>query len=79
MKRYEKLKIVMVGAGSCSFCPVTLGDILLSESIHTVPLTVSLMDIDSHALEVSREYAERPSPFRAGRSPWRPPPIWIRR
>ena len=59
MKRYEKLKIVMVGAGSCSFCPVTLGDILLSESIHTVPLTVSLMDIDAHALEVSREYAEK--------------------
>ncbi|MBO4406660.1 MAG: alpha-galactosidase [Clostridia bacterium] len=59
MKKYDKLKIVMVGAGSCSFCPVTLGDILLSDPINSLPLTVSLMDIDGHALEVSRAFAER--------------------
>ena len=59
MKKYEKLKIVMVGAGSCSFCPVTLQDILLSDLIGSLPLTVSLMDIDGRALEVSRAFAEK--------------------
>ncbi|MCI5649602.1 MAG: hypothetical protein ACI4EG_03930 [Fusicatenibacter sp.] len=59
MKKYEKLKIVMVGAGSCSFCPATLSDILLSDLINSLPLEVCLMDIDQHALEVSYEYAKK--------------------
>ena len=40
LKKYDKLKIVMVGAGSCSFCPVTLSDILLSDLINSLPLEV---------------------------------------
>ncbi len=59
MKRYEKLKIVMIGAGSCCFCPVTLQDILLSDLINSLPLEVCLMDIDAHALEVSHEFAKK--------------------
>lgn len=59
MKKYEKLKIVMVGAGSCSFCPVTLSDILLSDLINSLPLEICLMDIDAHALEVSHEFAKK--------------------
>lgn len=59
MKKYEKLKIVMVGAGSCSFCPVTLSDILLSDLINSLPLEVCLMDIDGHALEVSLRFAKQ--------------------
>lgn len=58
-KKYEKLKIVMVGAGSCSFCPVTLSDILLSDMINSLPLEVCLMDIDRHALEVSYDFAKK--------------------
>lgn len=59
MKKYDKLKIVMVGAGSCSFCPVTLSDILLSDPINSLPLEVCLMDIDGHALEVSHKFAKK--------------------
>lgn len=59
MKKYDKLKIVMVGAGSCSFCPVTLSDILRSDLINSLPLEVCLMDIDEHALEVSHEFAKK--------------------
>lgn len=59
MKTYKKLKIVMVGAGSCSFCPVTLSDILLSDLINSLPLEVCLMDIDGRALEVSLGFARK--------------------
>lgn len=59
MKKYEKLKIVMIGAGSCSFCPVTLSDILLSDMLNSLPLEVCLMDIDRHALDVSYEFAQK--------------------
>lgn len=59
MKTYTKLKIVMVGAGSCCFCPATLGDILLSDAINSLPLEVCLMDIDDHALQVSLDYAQK--------------------
>lgn len=59
MRTYNKLKIVMVGAGSCSFCPATLSDILLSDRICSLPLEVCLMDIDQHALDVSFGYAKK--------------------
>lgn len=59
MKRYEKLKIVMIGAGSCCFCPVTLSDILLSDPINSLPLEVCLMDIDQKALDVSYAFAQK--------------------
>lgn len=59
MKNYKKLKITIIGAGSCSFCPVTLSDILLSDRLNSLPLEVCLMDIDARALEVSGEYAKK--------------------
>lgn len=59
MKKYEKLKIVMIGAGSCCFCPVTLSDILLSDLINSLPLEVCLMDIDQKALDVSYAFAQK--------------------
>ena len=59
MKQYKSLKIVMIGAGSCSFCPKTLQDILLSDLINTLPLEVCLMDIDAHALEVELAFAQK--------------------
>ena len=30
----------MIGAGSCCFCPATLGDILLSDKLNALPLEV---------------------------------------
>lgn len=59
MKKYEKLKIVMIGAGSCCFCPVTLSDILLSDPINSLPLEVCLMDIDQKALDMSYAFAQK--------------------
>jgi len=57
MRTPEKLKLVMVGAGSVSFCPATLSDILLNDRICSIPLTISLMDIDEKALKISERFA----------------------
>lgn len=59
MKTYKKLKIAMIGAGSCSFCPATIKDIILNDKINLLPLEVCLMDIDGHALEVSHEFVKK--------------------
>ena len=59
MKQYNKLKIAIIGAGSVSFCPGTLADILLSEPLSKLPVEISLMDIDEQALEVSGKYAQK--------------------
>ena len=53
----EKIKFVMIGAGSVCFCPATLADILLNESIRTVELEIALMDIAEEALRVSERFA----------------------
>jgi alpha-galactosidase len=58
MKKPEKIKIAIIGAGSISFCPCTLNDILLSDLINSVPLEISLMDIRAEALVRSQQYAE---------------------
>lgn len=57
MRTPDHLKFVIVGAGSVCFCPATLSDILLSDHINSVPLTICLMDIAEEALEVSRGFA----------------------
>jgi len=57
MRTPEKLKFVIVGAGSVCFCPATLSDILLSDRINSVPLTICLMDIAEEALKVSEGFA----------------------
>jgi alpha-galactosidase len=54
---YEKLKIAVIGAGSVSFCPCTINDIVLSDKLCSLPLEISLMDIRSEALEPAEAYA----------------------
>ncbi len=53
----RKIKFTIVGAGSVCFCPATLGDILLNESIRTADLEIALMDIAEDALRVSEAFA----------------------
>lgn len=55
----KKLKIAIIGAGSVSFCPTTVYDILLNESMKNADLEIALMDIRQEALEVSRSFCER--------------------
>jgi alpha-galactosidase len=57
MKKPEHLKITIIGAGSMSFSPPTLRDILLNENLNSVPLEICLMDILEEPLKVSRAYA----------------------
>jgi alpha-galactosidase len=47
----KSIKIALVGAGSLSFTPCTVKDILLSEKLAEFNIEFSLMDIDKHALE----------------------------
>lgn len=53
MKEVKKLKIAIIGAGSVSFCPTTVSDILRNESIRQTELEIALMDIDQTALDIS--------------------------
>lgn len=59
MKKYEKLKIAIIGAGSVSFCPSTVLDIFKSEEINTLPLEIALMDIKKEALDVSFGFCQK--------------------
>lgn len=59
MKQTTKLKITLIGAGSMSFAPVTIKDILLNERINEVPLEICLMDISEKALVYSKKYADQ--------------------
>lgn len=55
----RKLKIAIIGAGSVSFCPTTVSDILRNESIQTSDLEIALMDIDQEALDISSNFCRR--------------------
>lgn len=55
----KKLKIAIIGAGSVSFCPTTVSDILQNESIKTVDLEIALMDINKEALDISSEFCRK--------------------
>jgi len=59
MTQKRHLKITLIGAGSVSFGPATITDILLSEKLGTLDLEIALMDIDARALEVSLGFARR--------------------
>lgn len=59
MKKYEKIKIAIIGAGSVSFCPATVTDILYNEAINTLPLEIALMDIKEEALEASFNFCKK--------------------
>lgn len=53
----KSIKFAIVGAGSVSFCPATLNDILLSDRICSADLSIALMDIREEALNVSEQFA----------------------
>jgi len=53
------MKIAFIGAGSISFCPATVLDILQNDAINSVDLTVALMDIDAKALEISNGLCQK--------------------
>jgi alpha-galactosidase len=52
----KKLKISLIGAGSISFGPLTMTDIVLSEKLNSVPLELCIMDISEEALKISEAY-----------------------
>lgn len=51
------MKITIIGAGSTTFCPATVKDIMLSDMLNSVPLEICLMDIDEYAANLSLQYA----------------------
>ncbi len=55
----SKVKFAMIGAGSVSFCPATLADILLSKLFSEVELEIALMDIAEEALLISEAYCKK--------------------
>lgn len=55
----KKLKIAIIGAGSVSFCPTTVSDILRNASIQGADLEIALMDINAEALEVSAAFCQK--------------------
>lgn len=59
MKKYDKIKIAIIGAGSVSFCPATVTDIFLNEAINKFPLEIALMDIREEALNISLSFCEK--------------------
>lgn len=59
MKKYEKIKIAIIGAGSVSFCPATVTDIFLNEVINSYPLEIALMDIREEALNASYGFCKK--------------------
>lgn len=53
----ENLKLAIVGAGSVSFCPATIADLLLNDTFAQVNIDLVLMDIAEEALSASAAYA----------------------
>ena len=63
MKKFEKLKIAIIGAGSVSFCPCTINDILMSDTLNKLPLEICLMDIRGEALPPAVTYAQESAAY----------------
>jgi len=55
----NKTKFAIIGAGSISFCPATLADILLNKLFAEVELDITLMDIAKEALDVSEAFCRQ--------------------
>ena len=53
----EKLKIALVGAGSVNFSPITIVDLLLSERLRALDMSVALMDIDGDGVDKALSFA----------------------
>jgi alpha-galactosidase len=56
-KKPDHLKITLIGAGSVSFAPATIRDILLNKNLTSLALEICLMDILDQPLRVSEAYA----------------------
>ncbi|NLO83062.1 MAG: alpha-galactosidase [Clostridiales bacterium] len=54
-----KLKIAFIGAGSASFCPLTIRDIFLSDKLNQLDLELCLMDISEENMAFNVKYAHR--------------------
>ena len=54
----DTLKVALVGAGSRSFGPSTVRDVLLSDSLCSLNLELCLMDISDPALDDVEGYAK---------------------
>ena len=54
----NSVKIALVGAGSRSFGPTTVRDVLLNDALCSLDLELWLMDINPDTVEKVREYAE---------------------
>lgn len=55
----KKVKIAIIGAGSVSFCPATVSDILRNDSFKSADLEIALMDINKEALEISSDFCRK--------------------
>lgn len=58
MNQHPPLKIAIIGAGSVSFCPCTINDIVLSDILCERKPTIALMDIRKEALGPAEAYAK---------------------
>jgi alpha-galactosidase len=58
MTTAKSLKIVLIGAGSVSFAPAMIRDILLNDRINGVDLNLCLMDLSAAALKASEAYTQ---------------------
>jgi alpha-galactosidase len=56
MKQPDTLKLTLIGAGSVSFAPPTIRDILLNQRLNSTALEICLMDILEEPLKVSEAY-----------------------
>lgn len=59
MSKAIKLKISFIGAGSASFCPLTVKDILLSDKLNDLELEICLMDISEGNMSFNVKYAQK--------------------
>jgi alpha-galactosidase len=55
----NKVKFAIIGAGSVSFSPATVADILLNESFASVDIEIALMDIEEKPLRLSENYCRK--------------------
>lgn len=59
MQNAGKVKIAFIGAGSASFAPLTLRDILLSDRLNSLDLELCLMDIIQENMAFNNQYAHK--------------------
>jgi alpha-galactosidase len=58
-RKPEKLKIAIIGAGSKTFSPLTIKDIMLSDVLNSVPLELVLMDLNEQTVNSRKKIASQ--------------------